>query len=56
MCGDGPGDLGVSRGSASAENHWKAGPKMSSQTAFRYPATAEKGGFIKSVHTPIDLL
>ena len=36
MCGAGP-DLGESRGSASAENPGKTGPKISSQTAFRYP-------------------
>ena len=38
MCRGGPGDLGGSRGSASAENPGKTGPKISSQTAFRYPA------------------
>ena len=37
MCGAGPGDQGGSRGSDSAENHRKTGPKISSQTAFRYP-------------------
>jgi len=39
MCGAGPGDLGGSRGSASAENPRKTWPKISSQTAFRYPRT-----------------
>ena len=38
MCGAGPGDLGGSRGSASAENPGKTVPKVSSQTAFRYSA------------------
>ena len=37
MCGAGPGDLGGSRGSASAGNLGKTGPKISSQAAFRYP-------------------
>jgi len=37
MCGAGPGDLGGSRGSASTENPKKTGPKISSQTALRYP-------------------
>ena len=37
MCGKGPGDLEESRGSLSAENPKKTGPKISSQTAFRYP-------------------
>ena len=37
MCGAGPGDLGGgSRGSVSAENQWKTGPNISSQTAFKY--------------------
>ena len=38
MCGAGPGDLGGSRGSPSAENPRKTGPEISSQTAFKYPA------------------
>ena len=37
MCGAGPSDLGRSRGPVSAENPRKTGPKISSQTAFRYP-------------------
>ena len=41
MCGAGPGDLGGSRGSASTENPKKTGPKISSQTAFRYPGQGE---------------
>ena len=33
-CGAGPGDLpGVLGGSNSAEDHWKAGPKISSQVS-----------------------
>jgi len=39
----GPGDLGGSRGSDSAENPRKTGPKMSSQIAFRCPATGPAG-------------
>jgi len=38
MCGAGPGDLGGSRGSDSAQISGKTGPKISSLTAFRYPA------------------
>jgi len=37
MCGAGPGDLRASQGSASAENPRRTEPKISSQTAFRYP-------------------
>jgi len=37
MCREGPGDLGGSRVSVSAETPGKAGPKISSQTASRYP-------------------
>ena len=37
MCGPGPGDLGGSRGSVSAKISGKTAPKLSSQTAFRYP-------------------
>ena len=36
-CGAGPGDLGGSRGSISAEISWKNGPKVSGQAAFRHP-------------------
>jgi len=43
MCGAGPGDLGGSRGSASAENPEKTGLKISSITAFRYPDGGTKG-------------
>ena len=45
MCGAGPGDLGGSRGSTSANNHWKSGPKSSSQTAFRYPAPGGEAAY-----------
>jgi len=38
MCGAGPGDLRGSRGSVSAENPGRTGPKISSHIAFRYPA------------------
>ena len=38
MCRAGPGDLEGSRGLISAQNPWKTGPKISSQTAFRHPA------------------
>ena len=48
MCGAGPGDLGGSRGSASAENPRTTGPKISSQTAFRYPARSDKLSFAVS--------
>jgi len=37
ICGAGPGDLEGSRGSISIENPGKTGPKISSQTAFKYP-------------------
>jgi len=37
MCGAGPGDLGGSWGSDSAEISGKTGPKTSSQTAFKPP-------------------
>ena len=36
MCGAGPGDLGGSRGSGSAENPGKTESKISSQTAFAW--------------------
>jgi len=39
MCRAGPGDPGGSRGAASAENPRKTGPKISCQTAFRYPVS-----------------
>ena len=40
MCVAGPGDLGGSRGPASAENPGKTRPKISGQIAFRYPGRA----------------
>ena len=43
MCGAGPGDLGGARGSASAENPGKTGPKISSQTAFGCPVSQSHG-------------
>ena len=39
MCGAGPGDLGGSPGSGSAENRWKTGRTIFGQAAFRYPAS-----------------
>ena len=42
MSGAGPGDLGGSCGSDSAENRRNAGPEISSQTAFRLPAWARR--------------
>ena len=43
ICGAGPGDLGGSRGSISAKVLGKTGPKISSQTAFRYPGMDASG-------------
>ena len=41
MCGAGPGDLGGSRGPDSADNPGKTGPKISGQTAFKYPGLSD---------------
>ena len=43
-CGAGPGDPGGFRGSVSAENPRKTGPKTSSQTAVRYPVPCDELG------------
>ena len=51
VCRAGPGDLGGSWGSVSAENPGKTGPEISSQIAFRYPVIGKemrKTGQIKS--------
>jgi len=54
MCGAGPGDLGGLRGSVSAENHGKTGPKVFSQTAFRYPGVAKpKSGEVSILAGPV---
>ena len=39
MCGAGPGDLGGSWGSASAEDPRKTEPKISNQAAFKCPGS-----------------
>ena len=55
MCGAGPGDLGGSRVSASAENPGKTGPKISSQTAFsrgRQKGWFSRGGFSDLMENP----
>ena len=45
MCGTSPSDLGGYRGWASAENSKKTGPKISSQTAPRYPGPKRRQVF-----------